>query len=151
VKLEGVFAPLPQPVGAPLYVVLSPQRIAVNGAERSVEAYNIGGTNFFKLRDLAALLRGTPAQFGVDYDAKRNAAVLTRGAPYAGEAAAQFTDLSASAVVSPQTVELDGQPLSLTAYNVGGANFFGLRELSAYFGYAVDYDAQTNTAIIESR
>ncbi len=155
IEIHAVFVPdtAVRPVSpfAPPEVVLSPQSLRVNGETMRVEAYNIGGTNFFKLRDLAALLRGTPAQFGVDYDAKRNAAVLTRGAPYAGEAAAQFTDLSASAVVSPQTVELDGQPLSLTAYNVGGANFFGLRELSAYFGYAVDYDAQTNTAIIESR
>jgi uncharacterized repeat protein (TIGR02543 family) len=135
----------------PAYVVLSPQHIAVNGAEQSVEAYNVGGTNFFKLRDLAVLLRGTPAQFNVDYDAARNAVVVTRGQPYAGAAGAQFTDQSASAVVSPQTVEIDGQPVSLTAYNVGGANFFGLRELAAVFGYQVDYDPATNTAIVESR
>jgi hypothetical protein len=132
-------------------VVLSPQRLTVNGAEATVEAYNIGGTNFFKLRDLAALLRGTPAQFNVDYDAARNAAVVTRGAAYGGEAAAQFSDHAASAVPSPQTIEIDGQAVSLTAYNIGGANFFGLRELAAIFGYQVDYDPATNTAIVESR
>ena len=40
------------------------------------------------LRDLAALLRGTPAQFNVAYDAARNAVVVTKGQPYAGEAGA---------------------------------------------------------------
>jgi hypothetical protein len=157
VEIRARFEPVPgakpaAPVPAVMpTVVLSPQHLAVNGAERSVEAYNIGGTNFFKLRDLAALLRGTPAQFNVAYDAARNAVVVTKGQPYAGAAGTQFTDLSASAVVSPQTVEIDGAPVSLTAYNVGGANFFGLRELAAYIGYGVGYDEAANTAVIESR
>ena len=103
------------------------------------------------MRFVISLLRGTPAQFNVAYDAVRNAVVVTKGQPYAGAAGTRFTDLSASAVVSPQTVEIDGQPVSLTAYNVGGANFFGLRELAAYIGYGVGYDEAANTAVIESR
>ncbi len=58
---------------------------------------------------------------------------------------------SASAVISPQTVELDGRRVELTAYNIGGANFFGLRELSPLFGYDVSFDEAANTARIESR
>ena len=104
----------------------------------TVEAYNIDGTNYFMLRDLAALLRGTPAQFDVNYDALHNAVVMTTGAAYSGEAAAQFTDRSASTVPSPQTVDLDRKDVSFTAYNIGGNNFFGLRELAAYLGYSVE-------------
>jgi len=143
--------PAPQTPPAKPNAVLSPQKITVNGVEVTVEAYNIGGTNYFKLRDLAALLKGTPAQFDVGYDASRNAVVMTRGAAYDGAAATEFADNSASAVASPQTVELDGQAVDLTAYNIGGSNFFGLRELAAYLGYSVDYDEAANTAIIESR
>lgn len=45
---------------------LSSQKLRFNGADRSdVEKYNIDGSNFFKLRDLAALLDGTAAQFDV--------------------------------------------------------------------------------------
>jgi len=138
-------------IPVPKQVVLSPQKITVNGVEASVEAYNIDGTNYFKLRDLAALLKGTPAQCSVDYDASRNAVLMTRGAAYDGATAAQFTDKSATTVPSPQTVELDGKDVSFTAYNIGGNNFFGLRELSAFLGYSVDYDEAANTAIIESK
>ena len=46
---------------------------------------------------------------------------------------------------------IDGAPVSLTAYNIGGNNFFSLRELAAYLGYGVGYNAETNTAVIESR
>ena len=53
VKVEAVFAPIPRPVGTAPAVALSPQRLTVNGAERNVEAYNIGGANFFGLRELS--------------------------------------------------------------------------------------------------
>ena len=54
-------------------------------------------------------------------------------------------------MASPQTIYVDGAAVALTAYNIGGYNFFGLRELASIFGYAVGYDAATNTAIIESK
>jgi len=154
-KFEDALAqsPQPQPQTQPAQpkVVLSPQKITVNGVEHTVEAYNIDGTNYFKLRDLAAMLRGTPAQFNVEYNAASNAVLVTKGAAYNGSVGTDFTDNSASAVRSPQTVFIDGASVSLTAYNIGGSNFFGLRELATILGYSVDYDAATNTAIIESK
>ena len=138
-------APKPQPKAA-----LSPQRITVNGVEAMVEAYNIDGEDYFKLSDLAALLKGTPAQFNVSYDEATNTIFLTKGAVYDGDVGTNFTDNSASAVPSPQTVELDGARVDLTAYNIGGSCFFSLRELADYLGYALNYDEATNTVIIES-
>lgn len=153
-QIEKVTQAEPVPPGVKLGagdVQLSPQRVTVNGAESSVEAYNIFGTNFFKLRDLAAMLSGTPAQFNVEYDAARNAIVITKGAAYNGTVGTGFVDNSASAVKSPQAVFIDGAPIPLTAYNIGGSNFFSLRELAQYLGYSVSYDEMTNTAVIESK
>lgn len=132
-------------------VVLSPQKLTVDGAEQKAEAYNIDGTNFFKLRDLAALLSGTSSQFNVSYDQARNTVVITTGEAYDGTVGTDFIDHSASAVKSPQRVEIDGREVSLTAYNIGGSNFFGLRELSGHLGYSVDYDKTANTALIQSK
>ena len=53
--------------------------------------------------------------------------------------------------LSPQRLTVNGVERNVEAYNIGGANFFGLRELSPFFGYNVDFDAATNTARIESR
>lgn len=48
---------------------LSNQKLSFNGMDFSeVEKYNIDGSNYFKLRDVAALLDGTVAQFNVGYD-----------------------------------------------------------------------------------
>ena len=38
----------------------------------------------------------------------------------------------------------------LTVYNIGGSNFFKLREMGDALGFAVDYDAETNTASVAS-
>jgi len=53
-----------------------------------------------------------------------------------------------NAVLSPQKITVNGVEVTVEAYNISGSNFFGLRELAAYLGYAVDYDEATNTAII---
>ena len=150
VALSDTIAPTAQPASKP-NVVKSPQKLSVNGAAHLPEIYNIGNTNFFKIRDLAELLNGTSAQFDVSYDAGRNTVVLTTGVPYAdatGRVREGTQDRSSTAVASPQSIEINGEAVELTAYNIGNTNFFGLRALQPYLGYKVDYDAETNTAFI---
>ena len=131
-------------------VVLSPQKLAVNGETKATEIYNIGGTNYFKIRDLAALLNGTGAQFNVGYDAGANAVVVTTGEAYEanGSELQPGEDKSATAVPSPQSILIDGKNADLAAWNIGGTNFFGLRALQPYLGYEVGFDAAANTAQI---
>ena len=38
--------------------------------------------------------------------------------------------------------------MNLTAYNIGGSNYFMLRDLAPYLDFGVNYDAETRTAII---
>ena len=142
---------LPDPEGPAPHVELSPQSLSVDGVARTVEMYNIDGYNYFKLRDLAMLLSDTPARFSVDWDAETNAVLVFTGAAYTpvGGELEQGEDRSATAVRSPQTIWIDGQARSdLLVYNLGGNNFFQLRNLGEALGFEVDYDAETNTALI---
>ena len=71
-------------LGAPAFAaktVLSTQNLKVNGENVDCEKYNIDGRNYFKLRDLAALLDGTASQFDVDYDTATNTMIVTTGVP----------------------------------------------------------------------
>jgi hypothetical protein len=132
-------------------VVLSPQNLTVNGVRKNVEKYNIDGYNYFKLRDIAYLLNGTPAQFSVEWDAEANAARIVSGQPYAanGSELVIGADRSATAVRSPQTIVINGEVRSdLAAFNLAGNNFFKLRDLGEALGFQVDYDAATNTAVV---
>lgn len=135
-------------------IKLSPQKLTVDGKNVNCEKYNIGGSNYFKLRDLACLLNGTGSQFGVDFDAATSTVIIAKGAAYAptGTELAAGVDNSRTARPSSQTILIDGvKHGELTVYNIGGSNFFQLRELGNILGFEVDYDSATNTAIVRSR
>jgi hypothetical protein len=126
--------------------------VSVNGAAQSFEAYNIGGNNFFKLRDLAMVLNGTEKQFEVGFDAASKAITLTSGAPYtaAGGEMTPGDGKAKTANPTQSTVTLDGKELALTAYNIGGNNFFTLRDLMQALDVYVGYDAATKAVTIDS-
>lgn len=134
--------------------VLSSQKLSVNGTDWSeVEKYNIDGKNYFKLRDIAALLDYTEAKFAVGYDSASNTVSITRGGEYeyVGTELVFEKDNSKTAVVSAQTITVDGKQVTgLTAYNIGGSNFFQLRELGDLLGFEVGYDDATRTVLVSS-
>jgi hypothetical protein len=135
-------------------VVRSPQNLMVNGAAKDVEKYNIDGSNYFKLRDIAYLLNGTGSQFSVGWDEATGTVSITTGEAYVPNGSEMIVgaDKSATAVMSAQTIRINGAVRSdLSVYNLDGNNFFKLRDLGDALGFAVDYDAATNTAIVISK
>ncbi len=134
-------------------VVWSSQNLTVNGRPVECEKYNIDGSNYFKLRDIAYLLSGTVNQFEVGYDPQARVVTITSGLPYTpnGEELIVGMDKSSTAVPSTQSIVIDGVLNSeISAYNLGGNNFFKLRDLGNELGFTVDYDKASNTAIILS-
>ena len=133
-------------------VLLSPQGLRVTGREADCEKYNIGGSNYFKLRDLAWLLNGTASQFSVEWDGARRLISLTTGRPYDEPDGTELVlsgDHAETAQLSAQTLMIDGVLRDdLQAWNINGSNYFQLRELGAALGFLVDYEASTNTALV---
>ena len=133
--------------------VPSPQTITVDGKEVSVTAYNVDGNNYLKLRDVAALVNGTAKQFSVAYNDEERTVYTEKGAAYAalGDELTLSEDLSATAMVSRQRLYVDGMPVHVRAYNVGGYNYLKLRDLGDCFGIDVSYDEATNTVLINTK
>ena len=134
-------------------MILTNQKLTVNGEAKTTEIYNIDGSNYFKLRDMAALLDGTDAQFSVAFDSDRNTIVVKTGEAYesVGGELATGTDKSSTAVASTQSVEINGEKANLAAYNIGGNNFFKLRDLGTALDFDVSYDAETATMLVVSK
>ena len=132
----------------------SAQSLAVDGRTVACDKYNIDGSNYFKLRDLAQLLNGTGSQFDVGWDGDSQLVSITTNHAYTAPNGTELLvgdDQSVTAQVSAQTIMVDGAVRGdLTVYNIGGSNFFKLRELGDALGFVVDYDDATNTAIVES-
>ena len=135
--------------------VLSNQSLSVDGKLIDCEKYNIDGNNYFKLRDLAAILNGTGSQFDVGYDTEKRLISITTNHAYTDPQPSDLVpgeDQSATTVSSSQSIMINGALRDdLTAYNIGGYNFFQLRELGAALGFYVDYDIPTRTMLVTSR
>ena len=133
----------------------STQNLMVNGKPVSCEKYNIDGSNYFMLRDLAKLLNGTESQFDVGWDPAKRLVTLTTNSPYTTERGDELQvgeDQSATTVDSSDGIVIDGVVRSdLQAYKIGGSNFFKLRDLGDALGFDVDYIEKTRTATVASR
>ena len=123
--------------------------VTLDGAAVSLAAYNIDGSNYFRLRDIAAALSGTAKQFAVAYDAETNTAALTAGAPYAaaGETA---PGAETACCVSAVRVTLGGAEIAAGAYLIGGENYFRLRDIAAALDFAVTWDNEAKTIAIDT-
>lgn len=126
----------------------SSAKIKVDGKDVTFQGYTINNNNFFKLRDLAMVLNGTEKQFKVDWDQQNNAIALTAGLNYSavgGELVLSFDPTSKDAILTTSKIYLDGNELSLSAYNIGGNNYFKLRDIGKTLDFGVSWNDKIST------
>ena len=136
--------------GSPALAVYSTHKITVDGSPVGLTAYNINGNNYFKLRDLAALLNGTEAQFQVGWNNDTRTITLTTGDAYTavGGELAKVSAVSQLGVSTDAGIYVDGAPADLAAYNINDNNYFKLRDLGKVLGFNVGWDNATHTVSI---
>ena len=120
----------------------SPHAIYVDGAKANVAAYTIGGNNYFKLRDIAAIVNGSEKQFEVDWNNDQQRIDLTSGKPYTtvgGELGA-ISSANQSAKASTAVVYKDGSKANYAGYNIKNNNYYKLRDVSHSFDIGVEWD-----------
>ena len=130
----------------------SSQKFTVNGDEVPIRAYIINGKNYLRLRDAAAALKGTKAQFQVDYDKEKNLVMIETNKPY--------EDLSNTKIYSSQKklwatmkdmdILFNGKERKLKSAFIIDTNYIELRDLAKLVGFSVSYDAPTKTVAITS-
>ena len=145
--IKPVAAQTPTPAAsAPvsgIVAVPTASTVLVYGNKVPFDAYNIDGSNYFKLRDLAHVLSGTGKQFDVSWDSEKNAINLITEQAYtvAGSEMASSGNGNKTAIPTTSKVLVDGNEVTITAYNIGGNNYFKLRDIAEIIGFSVDWDA----------
>jgi hypothetical protein len=114
--------------------------VALNGRNIPCAGYNIGGSNYFKLRDLLQSL-----DIHVAYDAAAQTIRIDSAKPYAPDGSeGKPAPSPATAIPATAKVTLNGVPMDWTAYHIGGANYFRLRDvmqaLDVFVYYAAEFD-----------
>ena len=147
-SIVGTFRLIPGKVTA----VPTASAVLVNGKNVSFDAYNINDNNYFKLRDLAYILNGTQKQFEVGWDGANNAISITSGKPYTTAGGEMAGKGSGNMEASPTSsrIYLDGKEIKLTAYNIGGNNYFKLRDIGQALNFGVDWNQAAQTVVINT-
>jgi len=149
---EATEEPAAQAEPEPVSATPTTSRVLVDGKEVAFGAYNIGGYNYFKLRDLAMALSGTEKQFEVTWDGEKNAINLVSGLPYTavgGELTVPEEPTVQQAIPTTSTVLVNGAAVQVTAYNIGGFNYFKLRDVAKAIDFGVTWDGNTNSIGID--
>lgn len=147
-------AKLITPYNASEQVTATPSAVKflVNGKSVSVDAYIIGGNNYIKLRDLAAMVNNTNKNFDVTWDGSNNTINLISNKAYTpvGGEMAKGDGMAKQAAFTSSRILVDGREVSLTAYTIGQNNYFKLRDVMQIFDIGVGWDGATSTAIINT-
>ncbi len=130
----------------------STQKISLNGTPVDIQGYTLkagngGDVTYVKLRDIAALLDGTAAQFNVDW--RSGAIYVDAGTAYTSKNGTELKAITradesykwntAPVLFSGETKALEG--IVITDAAGGGHTFFKLRDLGAAVGFNVGWDA----------
>ncbi|MEQ2400537.1 hypothetical protein [Peptoniphilus hominis (ex Hitch et al. 2025)] len=125
------------------------QKVKLDGKDVVIYGYNIDGYNYFKLRDLAAVLKDTKAKFGVEY--KDAMVTLTKGADYkVAETDQKEVKAESKGMLTNDKVMVGDKALTATSYKVDDSNYYKLRDLGEALGFGVDFDKATNTVLLMS-
>lgn len=123
----------------------SAARVYVNGSETTVSGYSVNNTNYFKIRDIATVLRGTGSQFNVEWDSERNGISIIPGASYVSIGGELVDDISGNldVVENSTPIFVDGRQVAVTSYNINGSAYFKIRDIADIAGADIQWDDST--------
>ena len=157
-RIDSATPAQPQQPAAETIASPTNDKLEVNGNAADPTVYKIGDSNYFKIRDVAALLNGTEKQFAVGYDGSKNAVTATTGQGYdkqSGDLAGAATGGSQTADPSNDAIYVNGEKITAEVYKINGSNYFKLRDLGKALNFYVGWSAdrgmyiETNKAYSE--
>lgn len=113
-----------------------------------VPAYHYNGYNYFKLRDIGAILG-----YNVSWDNVKKEAVLIQNEEYNHVKSIQKLEEAKESYISSQTISVKSDD-NLNVYyakgciNIDGYNYFKLRDLETVMNFLCMWDSESQTIIV---
>lgn len=130
---------------------LSNASVSVNGVETIIDGYNVNDTNYFKVRDIAMILKDTKYKFNVEWDTKNDGINLVVGYDYIPNGSElmreNVTDIEVLENSTP--IFVNGRQKAMTAYNINGSAYFRIRDIADSIGFDITWDESTQTINIQ--
>lgn len=115
--------------------------------------YNIGGNNYFRLRNLANAFKGTSSRFDVQWDEKNDTISILTGKDYdnSQDVYSYISGGTKKAIPMKSKLLIDGVLHNMTAYTINGNNYFKLRDLGELIPFEVEWKEVENKILLYSK
>jgi len=126
--------------------------VFVDGVMVDLTVYNIGGHNYFRLRDLAYALSGSSVQFNLFWNAVHQAIFILPDMPYepiGNEMRVDYYE-STRAVPTNAAIFINSSEVNVSAYTIDGSNFFRLVDVADLLRFSVDWNETARAIIIRT-
>lgn len=120
----------------------SSANLYVNGESVTIGGYSVNDSNYFKVRDIAFLLRNTSKKFNVEWDSDLEAVRITPGADYTivgGELSSDIAD-NIEVVENSTPIYVNDRQTAITAYSINGSSYFKIRDVADAAGFNIEWD-----------
>lgn len=134
-----------------LTAVESDSAVSVDGKVVNVSGYNVNYSNYYKIRDVAMVLRATSSRFDVGWDSATGAITISTGDKYTivgGELEKGTISTTMDITDNTAPIYVDGREQDVKCYNIGGNNYFKIRDIADLVGFAVNWNEATQTVEI---
>ena len=122
------------------------QTVYVNDTRVYPTGYNIADNNYFKLRDIGALVG-----FRVAWNSATQTVEISTERTAPSTAGIQDEAVNgAVAIPSGQKITVDGAQVNMTAYQIGGSNYVKLRDIGQQIDFNVTYDSATGSVRVDT-
>lgn len=121
--------------------------LLVDGEHKTVTGYTVNDSNYFKVRDIAMLMRNTSAKFNVSWDSKLEAIMIETQTDYVsigGELSGEI-EQDMNVVENSTPIYVDGRRTAITAYNINGSSYFKIRDIADATGFDIQWDGGSQT------
>lgn len=154
IVLLCVFITISVPAQASYFVTAQRSDAAayVDGKQVVFPAYDISGSRYVRIRDIAHALSGSPKQFDVQWNSAQGAIMLTSGRQYkpVGSEMAWNGENAVIAKASQAKTFIDGEEAFVCVYSIDGVNFYKMRDIARVIDFRLTWDASRKAINIDT-
>ena len=114
-----------------------------------ISGVNINNSNYYKIRDIAMILRGTGARFDLFWNGEQGLIEIETGVKYSpiGNELSEVESIGEAREMK-STLIIDGRKKQLDAYFIDGSTYFKIRDIGEFAGFDTVWNSQTATVEI---
>lgn len=131
---------------------VSTAMLRINGGIYTLNGYNVNDSNYFRVRDVAMLLRNTSAKFNVEWDEETDGIRIIPGADYVqiGGELSNDTAQTLNVLENSTPIYVNDKQTAITSYNINGSAYFKIRDIANAAGFEIGWDEESQTIVIDA-